>query len=74
MKIINKIINIVLIFCILILIIVIIGYLFFDIVFSFGIMYPSIDIRIELLITGYVVLVLLIGLLILKRLIKNNNK
>lgn len=63
-------INIILLVCIILMIIIGIGYLFLDIVFSFGIIHPSIDIRIELLIVEYVLLAIFLGLLLFKVLMK----
>ena len=53
------------------MIIIGVGYLFLDIVFSFGIISPTIDLRIELLIIEYALLVVLLGLMLLKVLMKN---
>ena len=64
-------INIILLICIILMIIIGIAYLFLDIVFSFGIISPTIDLRIELLIIEYALLVVLLGLILLKVLMKN---
>ena len=64
-------INIILLICIILMIIIGVGYLFLDIVFSFGIISPTIDLRIELLIIEYALLVVLLGLMLLKVLMKN---
>lgn len=64
-------INIILLICIILMIIIGVGYLFLDIVFSFGIISSTIDIRIELLIIEYALLVVLLGLILLKVLMKN---
>ncbi len=65
-----KIINIAVIICILLMIIILGVYLFLDIVFSFGIINPTVAIRLPLLITEYVLLAVLICLLIFKRVIQ----
>lgn len=64
-------INIILLICIILMIIIGVGYLFLDIVFSLGIISPTIDLRIELLIIEYALLVVLLGLILLKVLMKN---
>lgn len=63
-------IDIILLICIILMIIIGIGFLFLDIVFSFGIISPTIDIRTDLLIIEYALLVVLLGLILLKVLIK----
>ena len=59
-----KTIDILLLICIILMIIIGIGYTFLDIVFSFGIISPTIDIRIELLIIEFVLFVVLSGLIL----------
>lgn len=66
-----KMINIILLICIILMIIIGVCYLFLDIVFSFGIISPTIDLRIELLIIEYALLAVLLGLILLKVLMKN---
>lgn len=67
-------IDIVLLICIILMIIIGIGYLFLDILFSFGIISPTTDIRTELLIIEYALLIVLLGLILLKMLIKKRKK
>ncbi len=62
--------DIILLICIILMIIIGIGFLFLDMVFSFGIISPTIDIRIDLLIIEYALLVVLLGLILLKVLMK----
>ena len=59
-----------LIICILVMIIIGVGYFSFDTVFSLGIMSPSVDIRTELLLIEYALLALLIVIIIFKAIIK----
>lgn len=59
-----KTIDLLLLICIILMIIIGIGYTFLDIVFSFGIISPTIDIRIELLIIEFVLFVVLSGLIL----------
>lgn len=58
-------INIFILICIILMIIIGVGYLFLDIVFSFGIISPTIDMRTELIIIEYALLVVLIVLIII---------
>ncbi len=65
-----KMINVILLICVSLMITIGMGYLFLDTVFSFGIMSPSIDMRTELIMMEYALLVVLLGLALLKVLIK----
>ena len=56
-------IDIFLLICIILILVIATIYLFLDIVFSSGIIYPSIDFRRELLIIGDVVVVVFLGLM-----------
>ena len=62
--------KIVLLICIISMIVIGIGYSLLDTVFSLGIIAPSNDIRIALLITEYALTTILLGLLLLKVFIK----
>ncbi len=67
-------IDIILLICIILLAIIVVGYSFLDIVFSFGIISSTIDIRIELLIIGHALLVVFLGLILIKVAINKKNK
>ena len=69
-----KIIDTFLIVLILIMVVNVVVYSFFDIVFSLGIIYPTVDIRDELLIIEYILLFIVIIVFIIRAIIQKHKK
>lgn len=69
-----KLINISLIIILSLIVFIVGSYFVLDILFSFGLMNASVDIRDGLLVTGYILVALFICLLILMKVVRTKNK